>query len=251
MISNDQRAFLDDLRRATGRLAQRPKKGELLEQAFEIPLIWPEKEYPPERSMADQFTHALAQWGGKVTRAAKKEEVVAVAAEIIAVAGAKRISRWRTAFLDSMQWEKGLAGLKVEWIQIAPEEVEAAASFEARKAIRDRLATIEVGIIDADAAVAHTGTLLLRHDAERNGFTNLFPWTCIAIVRLSQMSRSVQDLIEGMQSEAAGQWEASTVFVTGPSRSGDIDLAVGQGAAGPGEWHVILIEDQEEQESHE
>ena len=65
--------------------------------------------------------------------------------------------------------------------------VEAAADYAARKKIIDRLEQIDVGIIDCDLAVAHTGTLLLPHTADRNGLTNLLPWTCIAIVWHSQI----------------------------------------------------------------
>ena len=108
----------------------------------------------------------------------------------------------------------------------------------------DRLEKMEVGITDADYAVAHTGTLLFRHSPERYAQTNLFPWTHVAVVRLSQMVRRIDDLAEIMAAEHRDRpWHPNTIFQTGPSRSGDIDIKVGQGAAGPGETYVILIED--------
>lgn len=166
-------------------------------------------------------------------------------AEIVREAGARKASRWLTPRLDALNLESALADLKLEWIMPSIAEVEGCKNFEERRALRNRLAEIDVGIIDADLAVAHTGTLLLRHTPERNGFTNLFPWTCIAVIHRNQMVKTIQDLADWLGREQAGKpWRPSTIFLTGPSRSGDIDLAVGQGAAGPGQMHVVLIDDE-------
>lgn len=225
------------------KLSGRPRRGELLARAMEIPLAWPEHEYPADRSMAEQFEKALATWGGRVHRVENDSDVVAKAGELIAAAEAKKISRWRSPALEKLDWERGLAHLKLEWILPSPEEIRAAETHDALRAIRNRLAKIDVGITECDHAVAHTGTVAVRHGPDRDGFTNLLPWTNIVIVRMSQMVRTLQDLIDKLDSERrANPFPPSFQFITGPSRSGDIDLTVGQGAAGPGQYHVILIQ---------
>ncbi|MCH8333855.1 lactate utilization protein [Candidatus Sumerlaeota bacterium] len=243
-LSKDLSKYISELKGELARLPGRPRKGELLARAGEIPLIWPEAEFPPGRSDADQFEKTLSFWGAQVHRVGSDAEVVPKVAEVIEEIGARIVSRWHCPRLDVFDWDGGLKHLDLEWIEIDPDQVAAAESFEERKKIRDRLERIEVGITDADRAVAHTGTMLFEHSPERNGFLNLFPWTHIAVLRLSQMVRTIQDLVDLLGREHAGKpWRPNTVFVTGPSRSADIDLTHGQGAAGPGRLHVVLIED--------
>ncbi len=253
-VSKEIETYIGDLRDQLNAGAARPPKGELLERANAIELVWPEAEFPADRPLADQFTKALAAWGAKVHRVADEAEVMPKIAELIQAAEAKKISRFRCPRLDRFDWQGGLDALDLEWIMPTPQEVEAvgsveagasaeAGNFEVRRAIRNRLAEIDVGITDADLAVAHTGTLLFRFSAERSGLINLLPWTTIAIVWEAQMVRTVEDLIRYLGEVQAGEdWPCNTVFATGPSRSADIDLTVGQGAAGPGRVHIVLIE---------
>ena len=236
--------YIAELRKEVEKLPRVHQRGELLERAFEIPLIWPESEYLPDRSKAEQFKAALAPWNGEVHPVADESHVVPKVAEIVRAAEAKRLSRWQCPRLDRFDWEKGLADLGVEWVLPSPEEV-AAANSEERKAIRERLAGIDLGITDADYAVAHTGTLVCEHTAQRNGFTNLFPWTHVSIVWMSQMVGTLEELFTRFELDHKEKpWRPNTILNTGPSRSGDIDLTQGQGAAGPGSWHVVLIDDE-------
>lgn len=250
-VSKEIETYIGELRDQLNAGAARPPKGELLARSDAIELVWPEAEFPADRPLADQFSKALAAWGAKVHRVSEEAEVMPKIAELIRAAKAKKISRFACPRLDKFDWHDGLGALNLEWIMPTPEEVEAgeaganegAGNFEARRAIRNRLAEIEVGITDADLAVAHTGTLLFRFSAERSGLINLFPWTTIAIVWEAQMVRTVEDLIRYLGEVQAGEdWPCNTVFATGPSRSADIDLTVGQGAAGPGRVHIVLIE---------
>lgn len=237
-------AYLGELRSELDKLPSRPAKGELLRRAMEIPLAWPESEFPAARAMADQFTSAIGGWGGKVHRVKGEAEVVAKAAEIVQESGARRLRRWRSPRLDRFEWEQGLSHLTPEWLEVSSDERAAAREESARRAIIQRLEPLEIGITDCDLAVAHTGSVVCLHDGERDGFTNLFPWTNICVVWLSQMVRTVQDAVEKLEStRPSGAWAQNVQFITGPSRSGDIDLTAGQGAAGPGRYHVILVED--------
>lgn len=237
-------SYLAELRAELEKLPSRPAKGELLRRAMAIPLTWPESEFPATRAMADQFTSAIGGWGGKVHRVKSESEVVAKAAEIIQEAGVKRLARWPSERLNRFDWEGGLAHLAPEWIVVSQADRAAAKDEAPRREIINRLEPLELGITECDLAIAHTGSVICLHGPERDGFTNLFPWTNICVVWLSQMVRTVQDAIDKLEAmRPAGAWAQNVQFITGPSRSGDIDLTAGQGAAGPGKYHAILIED--------
>jgi len=235
--------YFSELRTELNKLPSRAAKGALLERAFQIPLLWPPSEYPTERTLAEQFQRALTPWGGKVHIVKSEDEAVPKVAELIQEAKATRGSRWICPRLNRFDWEKGLAHLNLEWIIPNSQELQAGGDEGKRREMIERMEKIEVGLTDCDLAVAHTGSLVFRHSSERNGYVNLFPWTHIAIVWISQVVKTVQEAIENLEASIPDKkWSANTVFVTGPSRSGDIDLTVGQGAAGPGRFHVILID---------
>lgn len=246
MPSSEIRSFLGHLRGELAKLpvGSRPARGELLRRAFEIPLKWPAYEFPEGRSLPEQFEKAILPWGGKVHRVKDAAEARAKALELSTEAGAKRFSRWRTPFLDGLGLEGALEPLAPEWVRVTPEEVERVRTHAERIALFERMEKIDVGLIDCDRAVAHTGSLVVYHDAVREGLTNLLPWTLIAFVRESQIVATVQEAAEGIAADFATRPVPNQLlFITGPSRSGDIDLRVGQGAAGPGRHHVIAIAD--------
>lgn len=245
MPDKNLKQYYEELERGLNASGDRPAKGALLAEAFEIPLVWPEHEFPATRSMPDQFKQALLPWNGQVHIVQSEKEVLPKAAEIVEGAGAKKIARWHCPRLAPWNWEEGLAHLNVEWARPTPEEMKkASVDDEAREAIKTLFEGVDLGITDADFAIAHTGTLVFFHDAERHAFMNLCPWTHLAVVRTSQMLRTVQDFYDQLARDIEKRPLTSNMtFITGPSRSGDIDLTHGQGAAGPGEYHVILLDD--------
>ena len=68
------------------------------------------------------------------------------------------------------------------------------------------------------------------------------------VASASQLVPTIQDMMDRLRKDLGEDGlPPNTAFITGPSRSGDIDLTVGQGAAGPGEHHVILIDSGEKE----
>ena len=66
----------------------------------------------------------------------------------------------------------------------------------------------------------------------------LLPPTYVAVVPVERMLRTVPEAIEKY---AASDLPANVCFHTGPSRSGDIEMALFVGMHGPGDVHVILV----------
>jgi L-lactate dehydrogenase complex protein LldG len=62
----------------------------------------------------------------------------------------------------------------------------------------------------------------------------------IAVIESSRILGSLDELFTLMPMPADGS--ASTVFITGPSRTADIEQILVRGVHGPGELHVVIIE---------
>lgn len=105
-----------------------------------------------------------------------------------------------------------------------------------------------VGVQHAYAAVAETGTLVLPSSPERPSTLNLLPETAIVVLRATRLVGAYEEAWDMLRAEwedkATGGFMPRTVmFVSGPSRSADIESTLELGAHGPRRLHVLLVDD--------
>ena len=108
--------------------------------------------------------------------------------------------------------------------------------FESRPATGDDL----VGLTGCYCAIGESGTVLLLGSPATPKATALLPETHICIVRKSRMVPAMEDAFQLMRSEL-GEPPRATFFVSGPSRTADIEQTLVIGAHGPYRVHVVLI----------
>jgi len=106
---------------------------------------------------------------------------------------------------------------------------------EARQARGDDL----VGITGAFCAVAETGTLMLISGAFTPAAVSLLPETHIAVVPVSRIVKGMEEAWSLLRAECAAMPRAVN-FVSGPSRTADIEQTINLGAHGPYRVHIIL-----------
>ena len=96
------------------------------------------------------------------------------------------------------------------------------------------------------AAVAETGTLMLTSGENTPTTLNFLPDTHIVVLRAGQVVASYEDgwdLLRQRPGEGPSALPRTVNFITGPSRTGDIEQRIELGAHGPRRLHVILIDD--------
>jgi len=115
--------------------------------------------------------------------------------------------------------------------------------------------TDEVSVTGVFCAVAETGTLMLRSGPDSPTTLNLLPETHVVVLWADQVVGPYEDAWARLRaarrggSGADGHSMPRTVnFVTGPSRSGDIEQVLQLGAHGPRRLHVVLIDRERTQE---
>lgn len=97
-----------------------------------------------------------------------------------------------------------------------------------------------VGITSCFAALAETGTLMTCTGPQTPGSVSLLPETHIAVVPESRIVRNMEDGYALARAEL-GQLPRLVNFISGPSRTGDIDQTIVLGAHGPYRVHMILV----------
>jgi L-lactate dehydrogenase complex protein LldG len=98
-----------------------------------------------------------------------------------------------------------------------------------------------VTVTGAFAGIAESGTLMLVSGPETPTTLNFLPDTHIVVLRASEMVGAYEDAWDRLRN--TGRIPRTVNFITGPSRSGDIEQTLHLGAHGPRRLHVILVED--------
>ncbi len=105
--------------------------------------------------------------------------------------------------------------------------------------------TDAVSVQHGYAGVAETGTLMLPSSPERPTTLNLLSDTAIVVLRASRVVGAYEeawDLLRAERPDGAFM-PRNVMWVTGPSRSADIESTLELGAHGPRRLHVVLVDD--------
>jgi L-lactate dehydrogenase complex protein LldG len=100
----------------------------------------------------------------------------------------------------------------------------------------------KVGLTGVFCAIAETGTLMLRSSPHSDAKNSLLPDTHIAVVPTSRIVRSMEEGWDLLRREH-GELPRQVAFVSGPSRTADIELTLVLGIHGPYRVHIILLHD--------
>ena len=104
---------------------------------------------------------------------------------------------------------------------------------------REACARAEIGITSADFALADTGTLVFLSESGESRLISLLPPCHVAIIERDKILDSLDELFARVPYPAAQS--SSLVLITGPSRTGDIEMRLVRGVHGPGEIIVIVV----------
>ena len=97
----------------------------------------------------------------------------------------------------------------------------------------------DLGITSAQWAIAETGTLVLESDKESHRLTSLVPPVHLCVLKADDIRQTMGEILELVSRDLS----RTVTFITGASRTSDIELTLAIGVHGPGELHVIVITD--------
>lgn len=101
-----------------------------------------------------------------------------------------------------------------------------------------------VSVTPCHAAIAETGTLMLISGARTPTTLNFLPEIHIVVVRRDQVVATYEDGWDRLRAAATAEALPRVVnFITGPSRTADIEQHIELGAHGPRRLHIVLVED--------
>ena len=229
--------------------------------------------------LVEEFRQRLEEADGQFHYARDAEEARSIIGEICRRAGPGVVTKSKSMateeimlnpFLESMGMEVVETDLGERMVQlthshpshiIAPaihltkedaaevfgvEPTVAAIQAEARRSLREKFIAAKVGISGANAAIAETGTVMIVTNEGNADLTITLPEIHIAVFGIDKVVASLDDAVSMLRMlprSATGQRMSAYVnWVTGPSRSGDIEQSLAIGVHGPREMHCVVLD---------
>ncbi len=177
-----------------------------------------------EVELVERFTAALTAVDGEVHQGPPAD----VLQELVDRYGSKRFLAW-AGFED-------LAGLLVSR---GLEQVSSHVSVEERLEHQRRYMTVDLGVTGAEAGFAESGSIVVRSGPGQPRMASLIPLVHVAVLRKDRIYRSLAHWAKEEAATVAGA--SNLVFITGPSRTGDIEQVLNLGVHGPKHVHVVLV----------
>ena len=140
---------------------------------------------------------------------------------LVAEQNIRKATAWETPNLRQLGINESLSTLGVDLVS--------------PNANKHKIALCDLGITEADYILSETGTLVLRSSAETSRAVSLVPRVHLAIVRPEMLCADMHQVFAEAKD---GHYLA---FITGPSRTADIELTTTLGVHGPKDLYVWMM----------
>ncbi len=177
--------------------------------------------------LRDRFTEQLTAVGARWTVVRGEADAGCALARVLTEAGARRV-----ALSDAPLVRRLLPALEAFVVE------------DVNDLSRDALFACDAGVTTAQWGIAETGTLVLESAREASRLLSLVPPLHVALLSADCLCESMGDALARVrQVSPAGLASHAITFITGPSRTSDIELTLVVGVHGPATVHVLLLED--------
>ena len=189
-------------------------------------ITWENGSSPQTFSKIDVFKTQLEAVNGHCLIAHTELEIVHALTRIITHLKQTELDPKRVAVSDASGLERlvRLVAVQLDEVSVTPSAAE--------------LFGFDIGITTAQAAIAETGTLVLDSARERHRLISLVPPVHIAIIDGANIYSTLGETLAALHK--GGNVSSILTFVTGPSRTADIELTLTIGVHGPQELYVIV-----------
>jgi len=109
-------------------------------------------------------------------------------------------------------------------------------------ALRAKASLIDTCLTWADYGIADTGTLMLASDSEEIRISTMLSQIHIAMLPVSKIKPDTSGIEKELEDILKKETPSYTAFITGASRTADIERVLAIGVHGPVEHHLLLIE---------
>lgn len=179
--------------------------------------------------LADRFIEALVAAKGEAEKLSSRTEAMSAVDGLLEEIGAEHVVVNAEGPISDVDWRAEWPA--IDWHVVGDTDGDLRAFCE----------HADVGISSAPVALAETGSVLIESGAGRSRLATLLPPVHIALVPISHLTPDIFTWTAGR----GANWRppANMVFVSGPSKSADIEQTLAVGVHGPKRFVALLYED--------
>ncbi|MDI4646097.1 LutC/YkgG family protein [Cohnella hashimotonis] len=193
------------------------------------PDFWRAFDWTPEERV-ERFEANWRSVGGHTTRAKDLAEAGRFIAERAQELSARIIVRQDQAELAKLDLEASVPEAEVS-VWNADDDV----------AWKARAAEADIGVVIADQALAYTGTVVVRSAANKGRSVSLLPTVLFILIPVERLGTRLGEALIPMDEGGREALPAGVHFITGPSRSSDIENDLTIGVHGPGVVYAVIV----------
>ena len=247
-LGTPREEFLRSVRLALGREAGPPNPHyhhleqtlpELEEEAEEIQRRLAENRV----ALLDRLAEVAGLRGWKVCRSSNPEEAVEYIGALAQGLDGNSVVRSDQEVFHQVPVDAALTGLGLS-VTVMARSVQESGDESPSQLHRQEAEAAGLGITGVDYAVAETGSVVLMPSRGISRLVSLLPPVHLALVRPQDIVESLDDLFLLRRLEYhrnGGEMGSYLNFITGPSRTADIEQTLVVGVHGPKEVHMVLL----------
>ena len=186
-------------------------------------------------ALRSRFTQELERLNGEVFLVKGDAAACDKVVELLQAHGANSVLAWDFKHLPARSLDQALAeaGIEVHHPSIHD---------EARAESLERYAAVPVGLTGADAAIATTGTLVVSTAPGKGRIPTVLPPVHIVILHQRRIVPRLEDWVANQRERDLADFRKSCnlCFISGPSRTADIEKNLVLGMHGPEQLQVII-----------
>ncbi|MED4751715.1 lactate utilization protein [Brevibacillus choshinensis] len=225
-MSDQQQAFIQMISNRLGR----PMPSETPRHPFKgAPDFWKTYELDLEQRI-DLFRDNWTKAGGHSFRFSTMDDVKRFIVEQAHSLQARQVVQQNQPELLALRLKEHLPSCKVAtWSPGNRDELVATA------------ASADIGISMVDQAVAHTGSIVVTSSGNTGRSVSLLPTVFLAIIPVDRLKTRLGEALATYDGRPRKHFPAGIHFISGPSRSADIENDLTIGVHGPGVVFALLV----------
>lgn len=151
----------------------------------------------------------------------------------------KKVAAWNHPLVAKLNLVEAFTKINVPVYYTAPAD-----SRVETEPIRQQVIDAFVGVTSADFCMAETATLVMKTRPGHGRMVSLIPSIHIAVIEIGQIISNLKELYAIVKHDVKHRTEGLTncmTFISGPSKTADIEGTLVHGAHGPREVHIFVI----------
>lgn len=189
-------------------------------------------------SLVDRFAETAQLRNWNLFRTGSSEDAVSYIVEVAQAHSGGQVARSDQSALTDLPLDDALESLGIRSVLVKRGDE------RTQESLRQQVVESGVGVTGADFGVAETGSVVVLPRQGLSRLVSLVPPVHVAVVRPQDVVGSLDDVFLFRRVEYhrnGGEMGSYVNFITGPSRTADIEMKLVVGVHGPREVHLVLL----------